>query len=99
MVRRIIGQCSYTDFASIEHLASVIDNPEQLDGTTLSKSQRLAFRFIYQTQARGISWKLLLEVVQEVLFWGTEEGDISHIEVKLKRRANVEKLKEFKRLW
>ena len=38
-MRRVIGQCTQVDFASIEHLALITEDPEKLDTSTLKKTE------------------------------------------------------------
>jgi len=99
MARRIIGQFGHTDLVSIEHLVSVIDNPEQLDTTTLTNKQKYAFIFGAMAAREGISWSLLKEIIKAVLFWGESEDKVSGIEIKMMRNANKDKIKEFRQLW
>lgn len=96
---RIIGQCNQADFAEIEHLVDSIINPEDLDTSTLKRKQIFAFLFTNEARRKGISWKLLRSVVQEVLFWG--EGDyVRDIEIKFMRDARKHnEILEFRRLW
>ncbi len=98
-MRRIVGQCSQVDFASIEHLALALEKPEMLDTSTLSNRQKFAFQFLEMAQRKHISWKLLQGAVREVLFWG-DDTDVSAIEVKLSRDPTKSKtVAEFRRLW
>ena len=98
-MRRIVGQCSRVDFASIEHLALTLQKPELLDTSTLTNRQKLAFQFLELAQRKRISWKLLQGVIREVLFWG-DDTDVSAIELKLVRdRAKSKEVAAFRRLW
>ena len=98
-MRRIVGQCSQVDFASIEHLALTLQKPELLDTSTLTNRQKFAFQFLEMAQRKRISWKLLQGVIQEVLFWG-DDTDVSAVEIKLVRdRAKSKEVAEFRRLW
>ena len=100
MPRRILGQCNQVDFADIEHLVMVLENPEMLDLSTLKKKQEFAFRFVAIAQDKGISWELLREVIREVLFWGENGEKITHIEIRfIKDRSKVRKIREFRGLW
>ncbi len=74
---RIIGQCNTATFKDIEHLASVLHNPEMLDVSTLSRKQRLAFLAMAALLKSGIKRKELYKI-REILFW-----DDGHIEFKL----------------
>ena len=98
-MRRIVGQCSQKDFAGIEHLAAIVEKPDQLDVTTLSNSQKFAFRFIQVAFRKEIEWREIRKVIKEVLFWG--DGDNVH-EIQIKFKQNSALLKEietFKELW
>ncbi len=98
-MRRIVGQCTQVDFASIEHLAFALEKPEMLDTSTLSNRQKFAFQFLEMAQRKHISWKLLQGAVREALFWG-DDTDVSAIEVKLSRDPTKSKqVAEFRRLW
>lgn len=97
-MRRIIGQCNQSTFLSIEHLAAIVENPDQLDVNTLSNTQKFAFRFLQMAIRKGISWKMLRKVVKEVLFWGEDDGKITGIQVKFIQKLTPE-VKRFKELW
>jgi len=100
MTRRIVGQCHQSDFADIEHLASVLDSPEMLDTATLTNRQKFAFYFISMARDKGIPWKLLRNVVREVLFWGEHDGKITYTEIKLIRNPSKrDEIQKFRRLW
>ena len=100
MPRRIIEQCSRADFSSIEHLASIIDRPGQLDVSTLSKTQRAAIRFIILTQAKKIPWELVKDTIKAVLFWTRDGEHVMSVEIKwLQTKRNVDKVRRFKSLW
>jgi len=99
---RIVGQCNQADFVAIEHLAEITEKPDQLDVSTLSRSQRLAFQFLQVALRRNIHWNLIREVVKEVLFWG--EGDTANfMQVRFKQRVSdkvfVGKALQFQELW
>jgi hypothetical protein len=69
MPRRIIGQCSVSDFKNIENLA-VSQDVTSLEANVarLSKRQNMAVRVIYHFQQCGVPYKILLKV-REVLVW------------------------------
>ncbi len=92
---RIIGQFHQADLAGIEHLALVVDRPDMLDHSTLSKKQRLAFKFLNKAFKKEIPWALIRNVVKEVLFWG-EDDKVEEIEIRFFHKPEAE---EFKRLW
>lgn len=97
---RIIGQCNQVDFTSIEHLAAITEDPELLDVSTLNRKERLAFIFLSNALRKGISWELLRSVVQEVLFWGEDEDNVEHMEIRLKRDPlKSNEIRKFKLLW
>ena len=99
-MRRVIGQCNQVDFASIEHLASITEDPEKLDTSTLKRKEKFAFLFLTVALRKKIGFGLLKSVVQEVLFWGEDEDEVMRIEVRpvrdYSKRGDVA---EFKRLW
>ncbi len=98
MSRRILGQCGRSDFASIEHLAVALKEPEMFDTSTLTSRQKFAFHFIALTAKKGIPWRLL-RAVDEVLFWGDGQ-DVSAVEIKFVRdQSKVSEVGEFKTLW
>jgi len=99
-VRRVVAQCRRVDFADIEHLSLALENPEMLDVSTLTKKQKFAFFFVAMTEDKGVPWKLLRSVVNEVLFWGESEEKITHTEVKFVRDASKrDEILKFKGLW
>jgi len=96
MAQRIIGQCGQSEFADIDHLVDITDDPSMLDVTTLTESQKFAFRFMTIAFRKGISWSLIRGYVKQVLFWG--DGDkATRIEVKLFRDRHGRE--EFAKLW
>ena len=99
MPRRVIGQCNRIDFTNIEHLASVIDNPEQLDTSTLTSREKFAFIFLAHTGKKNIPYSLVKEVVKEVIFYG--DGDmVTAIEIKfLHIPSRVSRVLYFRQLW
>lgn len=68
-MRRIVGQCSQVDFRSLEHLGDLIGRGEEVDLTTLSKTQKAAIFVLGYAQKRELPPKLL-QVLREVLIWG-----------------------------
>ena len=100
MSRRIVEQCGRADFSSLEHLASSIDKSEQLDTSTLTKTQKAAIRFLIVAQEKKIPFCLVKDTVKEVLFWSSDGKMINGIEIKwLQHKDNIEKVKRFKMLW
>lgn len=98
MATHILGQCKHMRLSEVEHLMSVLEHPEQLDTTTLTNSQRFAFHLIALAGRIGISFQLMREVVREALFWGDKDR-VTYIQVKFLRHADINKVREFKRLW
>jgi len=97
---RVIGQCNSADFTEIEHLAHLLDKPEDLDTSTLRRKQTLAFLFAGEARKAGISWGLLRSVVKEVLFWGHEENKVEATEIKFfPDYKKYKEIVEFKELW
>ena len=100
-MRKVIGQCSQGDFAAIEHLSDILEEPDKLDVSTLSNTQRFAFQFLQIAIRKGIDWNLMREVVKEVLFWG--EGDkATLIKIRFKQDTNkkfIGKVLTFRDLW
>lgn len=96
---RIIGQCNRVQFDEIVHLADILDRAEELDTSTFNNKQKIAFRFIGVAFSKGIKWRLLYDVVREVLFWG--EGDeIKRIEIRFTHNPEKRKdIDKFKQLW
>ncbi len=96
---RIVGQCSMGSFADIEHLVGNVTSPEDIDTKTLKHSQTLAFTFAIEAFKRNIPWKLLREVVREVLFWG-DSDKIHQMEVRfLQDPKKIDKITKFRKLW
>ena len=99
MTRRILGQCHQADFASIEHLVDALENPEMLDTSTLTNRQKFAFYFLAQTIDKGIPWRLVRSVIQEILFWGEGEK-VAALEIKFALDPSKrDEVMRFKRLW
>ena len=97
-MRRVIGQCNQVDFVSIEHLASVTEDLEKLDTSTLTNRQKFAFHFITLTIRKKIPWRML-KLVQEVLFWGVG-SNVSGVEIKFIRDSSKrDEITDFKQLW
>lgn len=73
MPRRIIGQCSASDFRRIEEIVDTY-TAEQFQGVIkgFSKTETIALNIINQFRESGIPYKYL-RTVREVLIWG--EGD------------------------
>jgi len=69
MVRRIIAQCSQTDFKNLEHLSELLARDEEVYLDNLSKTQRAAIWVLKESQRKGLPFKLL-RVLREVLIWG-----------------------------
>jgi hypothetical protein len=69
-MRRIIGQCSITDFREIEKLAGHITDAETLKFrlANLTKTQDVALSVIAHFQACRVPFSTLLKV-KEVLVW------------------------------
>lgn len=96
---RIVGQCSQTDFNSIEHLSLTLEKPELLDTSTLTRRQKFAFHFLSMAQRKNIPWSLLRAVIQLVLFWG-DDDNVSAIEIKfIPDPTKSKEVAEFKRRW
>jgi len=96
---RIIGQCTSADFTSIEHLVGMLDDPKDLDVTTLTNTQRYAFLFLNEARNKKIGWNLLRDTVKTVLFWG-EDDTALRIEIKLtKDQSKIDSIRKFKELW
>lgn len=97
---RVIGQCNSADFQDIEHLATALVKPEDLDTSTLKRKQTFAFLFVNEARKLGISFKLLRSVVKEVLFWGYEKNDVKDIEIRfIPDPKKYQAIVEFKELW
>jgi len=68
MQRKIIGQCNFSDFKHLEHLASVIRSGEQVDLTNLTRRQQVAVQVMRHFQLCGTPTKVLFKL-REVLVW------------------------------
>lgn len=100
MPRKIFEQCSHLDISSIEHLALVTNKPDQLDTSTLTKTQRAAIRFLIITQDKNIPLGLVKDAVKEVLFWTSDGKIINGVEIKwFVRKENIDKIRRFQALW
>jgi len=75
MSRRIIGQCSITDFREIEKLAGHITDAETLKFrlSALTKTQNVAISVIAHFQACHVPFSVLFKV-KEVLVWEMNDG-------------------------
>ncbi len=73
MARRIVGQCSTSDFKYLEHLADVLRDGGEIDTTNLTNRQIVAVRVLRQFQSCGVEFSVLLKI-REVLVWQLDEG-------------------------
>lgn len=97
---RIVRSCAQNDFLAVDHLASITEHPEQLDISTLSRSQYAALHFLCLALPKGISWPFIKKVVREVLFWGESDESITKVSIRFLPDLNKElAIKKFVELW
>jgi hypothetical protein len=97
---RIIGQCNAADIKEVAGLALSVEDPAKFDTGSLTKKQKLVFRFLQTAFEKKISITLILTVVKEVLFWGSDAEDRKgYMEVKLNRNAKIADILKFRALW
>lgn len=94
---RVIGQCDQSTLLSIKHMASLVEKPEDVDTTTITRSQRFAFIFMSMAFRKNIKWDTIKAAVRLVLFWGYAEGDLEYIEIRFMN--NKQEANKFKELW
>ena len=70
--RRTLGECHHTDFLALEHLGDLIVRGEEVDLTTLTKTQRTAVFVLREWQRRKLPYRLQ-RVVTMVTVWGEED--------------------------
>jgi len=93
MQHRIVGQCSRTDFRSIEDIIASADDIKSIDTTNWKGTQKVALNFISVSLSKSIPYTMIRELVRGVLVW--DNG----ITIKFMRDVSkIEKVKEFRRL-
>ncbi len=68
MARRIIGQCSTTDFKDLEHLSTLMHRGEKVDLNYLNNRQKAAVQVLRHFQLNGVPFDVALKL-REVLIW------------------------------
>ncbi len=73
MARRIVGQCSTSDFKYLEHLAAVLEDDRGIDTTNLTNRQVMALCVLNYFQKCNTRFSVLLKI-REVLVWQYDGG-------------------------
>ncbi len=73
MARRIIGQCSTSDFKYLGYLADVLRDGGEIDTTNLTNRQKIAVRVLDYFHKCGVEFSVLLKI-REVLVWQYDGG-------------------------
>ncbi len=73
MTRRIVGQCSTSDFKYLEHLADVLRDGGEIDTANLTKKQVMAVQVLHHFHNCGVKLSVLLKI-REVLVWQLDGG-------------------------
>jgi len=73
VARRIVGQCSTSDFKYLEYLADVLRDGGEIDMTNLTNRQKIAVRVLKHFQDCGTNFSVLLKI-REVLVWQYDGG-------------------------
>ncbi len=73
MARRIVGQCSTSDFKYLEYLADVLRDGGEIDTTNLTNRQIMAVRVLHHFMACNVKSSVLLKT-REVLVWKLDGG-------------------------
>ena len=68
MARRIIGQCSTTDFKDLEHLVDLVRRGEEVHMGNLSGRRKAAVMVMRHFQLCGVKFDVLMKI-REVLVW------------------------------
>jgi len=76
MNRRIIGQCSTSDFIYLEHLSDAMSRGIEPDLTHLTSRQKIAVIVLRHFQQCGVDFKVLLKI-KEVLAWEYDNKKIA----------------------
>ncbi|GAH81021.1 unnamed protein product [marine sediment metagenome] len=71
-MRRIIGQCNTSDFATLAHLSGLMERGEEVDLTNLTNRQKVAVRVLDHFLKHDIPLKTLAKI-REVLVWDMGE--------------------------
>jgi len=72
-MRRIIGQCNTSDFATLAHLSGLMQRGEEVDLTNLTNRQKIAVRVLAHFIKHDIPLKTLAKI-REVLVWDMGDG-------------------------
>lgn len=73
MARRIVGQCSTSDFKYLEHLADVLRDGGEIDTTNLTNRQKMAVRVLRHFMDCNVKYSVMLKI-REVLIWQYDGG-------------------------
>jgi len=73
MTRRIVGQCSTSDFKYLEHLADVLRDGGEVDTANLTNRQKMAVRVLKHFMDCNVKYSVMLKI-REVLVWQLYEG-------------------------
>ncbi len=73
MARRIVGQCSTSDFKYLEHLADVLEDGGEIDTTNLTNKQKVAVRVLHYFMECNVKASVLFKI-REVLIWQYDGG-------------------------
>ncbi len=71
MARRIIGQCSTSDFKYLEHLSDILMRGGDIDTSNLTNRQKIAVQILRHFNECGVEFSVLLKI-REVLVWESE---------------------------
>ena len=72
-MRKIIGQCNTSDFATLAHLSGLMERGEEVDLTNLTNRQKVAVRVLEHFMKKHIPLKVLSKL-REVLLWDLGDG-------------------------
>lgn len=72
-MRKIIGQCNTSDFATLAHLSGLMERGEEVDLTNLTNRQKVAVRVLDHFINQNIPLKTLSKI-REVLVWDMGDG-------------------------
>ncbi|MBA7638621.1 hypothetical protein ES703_46277 [subsurface metagenome] len=73
MARRIIGQCSTSDFKYLEYLSDILRDGGEIDTANLTNRQKVAVRVLKHFMDCNVKYSVMLKI-REVLLWEIYEG-------------------------